>query len=163
MAPLRAASRALLPALLATLLAGLAQGDEGPRDPSVCGGRGTIADEDTRVCVCDDSFPEPGQSGWTGSECQIPVYGARLDGTDVTDGCHAQGCGQVEAHHMVCFALPIIWRDFNDPWNFMTMQLNRTSPHGDPDLYGAFTGGASREGCISALLPMVVATLWDFR
>lgn len=29
------------------------------------------------------------------------------------------------------------------PWNYLTAQLNRTSEHGDPDLYGMFWGGFS--------------------
>lgn len=34
---------------------------------------------------------------------------------------------------------------WQDPWNYLSIQMNRTSPEGDPDLFGIFTGGA--RGC----------------
>ena len=39
----------------------------------------------------------------------------------------------------------MVCRDFRDPWNYLTVQLNRTSETGDPDLYGTFTGGPNRQ------------------
>lgn len=36
-------------------------------------------------------------------------------------------------------------RDFNEPWNFLAVQLTRSSESGDPDLYGIFTGGPNSQ------------------
>ncbi|GAB4820407.1 hypothetical protein N2152v2_007453 [Parachlorella kessleri] len=41
-----------------------------------------------------------------------------------------------------CFAVKFLWNRTDDPWNYLSMQVARTSEEGDPDLFGIWTGGA---------------------
>ena len=47
--------------------------------------------------------------------------------------------------------------DTASPWNYLTVQLNRTSEDelGDPDLYGLFYGGSSGEVRTQARVSML--------
>ncbi|GMH37182.1 hypothetical protein BSKO_05055 [Bryopsis sp. KO-2023] len=129
---------------LGMVLALLLVGAVGAQD---CGGHGSLI-EDGQKCNCTNPFPSVGVAGWTGEDCEYRVYGANLDGEDMTLGCRDQNCSFIDrdADATVCFAVPILWRDFNEPWNYLAVQLSRTSEEGDPDLYGLFVGGPNDEG-----------------
>eukprot|EP00887_Chlorella_sp_A99_P006173 scaffold3.g6173.t1 len=55
-----------------------------------CGAHGKF-NETSGVCDCDNPWPEIGQAGWTGHNCTIAVYGAAVDGQDMTAGCASGG------------------------------------------------------------------------
>eukprot|EP00873_Tetraselmis_striata_P005958 jgi/Tetstr1/426222/TSEL_001616.t1 len=111
-----------------------------------CGSHGRSDPDNGGACVCDTPHPEPGQQGWTGTSCDIEVYGAAADGSDETAACAAQRCNLLPADSMRCWSFKTEWMSRFSPWNFLTLQLDRTSEEGDPDLYGMFWGGSSGEG-----------------
>lgn len=69
------------------------------------------------------------------------MFGGQADGADLTTSCSTSGCGHLEAGQWQCFALKFAWNRSDDPWNYLTLQLRRTSEEGDPDLFGIFFGG----------------------
>lgn len=69
-----------------------------------CSGHGHLVDG---ACSCDNPWPEPKASGWTGPQCAIPVFGSAADplsGTDMTQWCHDAGCHKLQPGGWVCFA-----------------------------------------------------------
>lgn len=111
-----------------------------------CGAHGKF-NETSGVCDCDNPWPEIGQAGWTGHNCTIAVYGAAVDGQDMTAGCASGGCNSLQPDGWVCFYSKLSWRLPEMPgqaWNFFTAHLNRTSADrlGDPDLFGLWQGGS---------------------
>ncbi|KAK9810844.1 hypothetical protein WJX73_001470 [Symbiochloris irregularis] len=112
--------------------------------PSVCSGHGHLGAAGN--CVCDSPTPPPGQLGYGGTNCSIRVYGALLDGSDVTQGCQAQhNCSGLAPGEWMCFSFALDWRSSAEPWNYLTVELNRTNndSRSDPDLYGMWWGGSS--------------------
>jgi hypothetical protein len=97
-------------------------------------------------CVCDNPWPEPGGSGWTGPECRIAVFAPPADaaakpGADLTQPCKEQGCDSLQPGAWHCHAVRTAFNESS--WNFLAVLVNRTSSdeRGDPDLFGVFTGG----------------------
>ena len=84
------------------------------------------------MCVCDVPFPSDDQTlGYTGEECEIPIYAAKATGVDLTQACSSSGCEKLTGDQWACFAIP------TDPAaNYLALLLQRTSDAGDPDLYG---------------------------
>ncbi|DBB04188.1 hypothetical protein WJX77_010421 [Trebouxia sp. C0004] len=109
---------------------------------SDCNGHGVkVAGSD--ACSCDNDTPTSGELGWTGPNCDIPVYGAEADSKDLTRGCKQDHlCDKLEPGGWFCYLVNQSW---TGDWNYLTVQLARTSEDedGDPDLYGLFTGGTS--------------------
>lgn len=70
-----------------------------------CSGHGKLVDG---KCVCDDAWPGAKESGWTGPQCGLKVWGPPADGplagTDFTSWCHEQGCHSLEPGAWACFA-----------------------------------------------------------
>ena len=104
-------------------------------------------DEKNATCLCTNAEPKAGEQGWTGANCDYPLYGIELSpDKPVTDWCADQGCNNITRGEKKCFLAytpwkPIRWEDPNDPgrWKYLAFFLERTSPSGDPDLYGLFT------------------------
>ena len=67
----------------------------------------------------------------------MPVAGA-AEGQEVK--------GSLEGQQWACFALKFPWARPDDPWNFLTVMVTKTSEGGDPDLFGIFTGGSRGVG-----------------
>uniref|UniRef100_A0A7S1SX90 EGF-like domain-containing protein n=1 Tax=Tetraselmis chuii TaxID=63592 RepID=A0A7S1SX90_9CHLO len=111
-----------------------------------CGTHGSEDPSHRGQCICENPHPEPGEMGWTGHSCTIEVYGAVGNGTDETASCASQRCNFLEPDAMRCWSYKAEWVSRFNPWNYLTLQLNRTSGEGDPDLYGMFWGGSSGEG-----------------
>lgn len=127
-------------------------------DDSGCNGRGhKLPDSDK--CACDTATPGVGELGWTGPTCQIPVYGAQATGRDLTEGCRQDHhCDSLEPNGWFCFLVNQSW---TGDWNYLTVQLARTSEDedGDPDFYGLFTGGEAGQD----RRPSNVTYPYDFR
>lgn len=126
-----------------------------PRN-SDCGTHGTWKEN---RCECTNPTPAVGQAGYVGKSCEIrtwcvyvctvdhhhttAVYGAALDGTDVTANCTR--CGSVPPKAWTCFYAayvvpPCLHCSSSIPcrlpsqWNYLSVELARTSSDGDPDL-----------------------------
>lgn len=69
-----------------------------------CSGHGTLVDG---VCNCTGSvWPAPGDLGYTGPACELPIFGAAIsDTTDVTAECHGSGCASLGPGDWSCFAI----------------------------------------------------------
>ncbi|KAL3154641.1 hypothetical protein ABBQ32_014088 [Trebouxia sp. C0010 RCD-2024] len=112
-------------------------------DNADCNGRGTRVAA-AEVCSCENDTPTLGQLGYTGANCDIPVFGADANGEDFTQGCKQEHqCDKLKPDEWFCFLV----NQSSTDWNHLTVQLARTSEDedGDPDLYGLFTGGVSRK------------------
>ncbi len=48
----------------------------------------------------------------------------------------------LQAKQWACFAVKFLWNRTEDPWNYLSVQLKRTSEEGDPDLFGIWNGGS---------------------
>lgn len=63
------------------------------------------------------------------------VYGGKADGSELTAGCGGrQGCGALPPKGWVCFFLDTDAGTDGAAWNYLTLELNRTSSSGDPDI-----------------------------
>ncbi len=76
-------------------------------DEPDCSGHGKLADG---KCVCDNPWPEPGGSGWTGPECRIAVFAPPADtagtpGAELTQPCKEQGCDSLQPGTWHCHAV----------------------------------------------------------
>lgn len=93
-----------------------------------CWGHGTF-NATTGFCDCDRPWPDAGQSGWTGRNCSVPVWGGAADGSELTAPCAASGCAHLAPGAWVCFALKFPWSRMPEPpgeeWHFLAVQLNR--------------------------------------
>lgn len=65
-----------------------------------CSGHGSLVDG---KCRCDGHWPAPGEQGWTGPQCSVPVFGGTADGRDLTAACGQ--CGSLAAGNWTCFAV----------------------------------------------------------
>ncbi len=104
-----------------------------------CSGHGHV-DEESGVCICDESFPAKGSKGWAGEKCDIPVYpGNDDDGSDMTIDCQkSDSCNSLDGNEWSCFAIPGEDDKEEEPssWNHLAFFLNKTEGDGDADLYG---------------------------
>ncbi|KAK9824143.1 hypothetical protein WJX72_008089 [[Myrmecia] bisecta] len=112
-----------------------------------CSGHGQLGSDGT-TCTCENSEPGKGQWGWTGKSCELRVFGVAADGSDVTQSCQDQACHSLAPDEWMCYSAPLTWKTTSDQWNYLTVQLSRTSAddRGDPDIYGLFYGGTTGQG-----------------
>lgn len=72
-----------------------------------CSGHGKK--DDSGACVCDNPWPAaPTETrGFTGRECEVPVFSGNADGKDMAQPCADQHCGELNADGWVCWAVPL--------------------------------------------------------
>ena len=128
-------------------------------------------DPKNETCLCTNAQPKVGEQGWTGEDCSYPVWGVDLSpDKPLTDDCAANNsvgvgnCDKITRGEKKCFLAytpwkPTRWEDPDDPgrWKFLAFFLDRTSEHGDPDLYGMFTND------VNARRPTKNHVNYDFR
>lgn len=95
--------RLALAALLAAAAIAAVAADSEP-----CSGHGRKLDDGS--CACDNPWPEPGASGWTGPECRIAVFAPPADaaaqpGAELTSHCKEQGCDSLQPGAWHCHAV----------------------------------------------------------
>lgn len=112
-----------------------------------CSGHGSL-NATTSLCDCQNPWPSAGESGWTGINCSVPIWGGKADGDELTAPCTGSGCAHLAPGSWACFALKFPWVKVPEPpeeeWHYLAVQLNRTNddPKADPDLFGLFEGGS---------------------
>mmetsp|Transcript_34827 Transcript_34827/g.98737 ORF Transcript_34827/g.98737 Transcript_34827/m.98737 type:complete len:795 (-) Transcript_34827:69-2453(-) len=131
-------------------------------EQDICGAHGDL-DSAKGTCTCHNPYPPPGERGWMGSVCDIEVFGAAGHGEDETVACRDQNCHKLEADDVKCFSMSAEWNSRLDPWNFLTVQLNRTSAEGDPDMYGVFWGGVSGQSRVVEKTALKAHRFFDFQ
>lgn len=89
-----------------------------------CSSHGHL-DAETGSCVCDTPFPEPGQQGFVGLNCSVPVFGSTLNGKDMAAGCSSSGCGSLEPGQWACFSANFSGPPGEGDWHHLTVLLNR--------------------------------------
>ena len=98
----RTYSHAQMP-LVAELPTGHSSDDDGAGLP--CNGRG-YKPEGGDKCVCDNVLPQQGAYGYGGAECDMPIFGAVADGTDMTSGCKDSHCNYLQPEDWMCYSVP---------------------------------------------------------
>ena len=66
-----------------------------------CSGHGRKGDDE--ACVCDNSWPDAGSSGWTGEDCQVPVFGSGDGGLNSASCASSHSCDSLDEDAWACF------------------------------------------------------------
>ena len=70
-----------------------------------CSGHGKK--DDTGACTCANPWPATAtEQGFTGRDCEVPVFAGDADGKDMTQLCADQHCGEISADGWACWAVP---------------------------------------------------------
>ena len=70
-----------------------------------CNGKGQKPATGER-CICDDVLPQHGMYGYGGPECDMPIFGAVADGSDMTSGCRDSQCNFLQPEEWMCYSVP---------------------------------------------------------
>jgi hypothetical protein len=144
----------ILCALLAHLTSGFL-------DDKECNSHGRI--EDTGHCNCQNPFPDPGDKGWVGINCTIPVFGAKINESATSWCSHTADCNSLAPGEWACFNYnSISWDRPDNPWYYLTIFLQRTDEddRSDPDLFGLFHDGPN---ATTSYIPSSSGTGYDFQ
>lgn len=57
-------------------------------------------------CICDNALPQHGAYGYGGAECDMPIFGAIADGSDMTAGCRDNDCNFLQPEDWMCYSVP---------------------------------------------------------
>ncbi|XRB19057.1 EGF-like domain-containing protein [Pseudoscourfieldia marina] len=106
-------------------------------------------------CVCNNAIPnEENLVGHTGANCEIKVTYAR---ESASENVWKDMNGDLKGNEMQCWVVDADMA--SESWNYLSVQLERTTAQGDPDLYGLFFGGP---GTLGARVPSTSTTGYDF-